>query len=767
MTRILLFVIFVSWFFLESVSAFKYSRSSTQRLGISYTSWPRNKALKGADGPQSHEKFDALLDDDLQRADSTWWQIVDANNVTSTSTITYEVEAVSASVESKLPTVGWLPNTQAWRTTLSDLVVSDVEQEDEEEGVTSTTSPEEDENPPTLREYFHRIKRIGAKHEQNIGSLWDLMKNRGSLRHLTGASSMKVMEALRIAYITLWGKQTIRSLEVSINRARGTAAVLGELKADVDVVLAGILSDVLAQLSTDPNIFSVGLDEMRQQLRARFGEEVIELCEKYNRLPVFMSKKADYTPIQSENQLQMLVAVAEDYRALYIRLADRLHTLRTLRSLPLSEKERVKLAQEALNVYAPLAHRMGVMKVKGELEDLAFKTLNPVMFQSTKYTQIAANKAYHEAFEAVKNIMEKDGYLRSQGATFKLTYRIKDKYQLCLKMQRKNLSSLNQVRDALGMRIIIDYARIKGEGESEESYEERGSAICYHLIQELRRVPGWVPAEMGFKDYIKNSKDNGYQSLHQYIKNVALGTNVEIQVRTRSMHVKAELGEAAHWFYKDQIYRPEIAGTKVYRQAWRSPQQVNAKSPSELLGIARQQLSASRVFVFLDDRSTVLNLPKSATSLDAAFALHSDVGLTLATVQVGGAEVGLNHVLQNGDMVSFQSAPDKVVSVKPAWFDMVTTTNAQATIRKYYRDHNQLMLVCIGCVQLLMSMTLSTNAIAKRFPHGLPDAAKLARWASKRSQLRDISEVLVKLGTAPKGEAAHHIGGLLDIPAGS
>ena len=182
--------------------------------------------------------------------------------------------------------------------------------------------------------------------------------------------------------------------------------------------------------------------------------------------------------------------------------------------------------------------------------------------------------------EAVQQIMSSDSYLSALGVTFKLSYRIKDKYQLFLKMQRKNLSSVSQVRDALGMRIIIeDYARIIGE--TDEEYIARGSNICYHLVNELRNVAGWVPAERGFKDYIKNSKENGYQSLHQYIKNKALGTNVEIQVRTKAMHNKASLGEAAHWFYKDKIYRPRLVDTKIYRQAWRSSSQTSADRSEE------------------------------------------------------------------------------------------------------------------------------------------------------------------------------------------
>ena len=190
-----------------------------------------------------------------------------------------------------------------------------------------------------------------------------------------------------------------------------------------------------------------------------------------------------------------------------------------------------------------------------------------------------------------------------------------------------------------GIRIIVDHVWRINKGpqgnirESEEEYIIRGHDICYHIIQELRTLSGWAPAQ--FKDYIKKPKGNGYQSLHQYIRNVAVNEYVEIQVRTRAMHIQAELGESAHWYYKDQIYRQEISETKIYRSAWRSPTQLLAKSAIELLTLARQQLLASRVYVFLDDCSTVLNLPKGATALDAAFALHSDVGLTLANVRVG------------------------------------------------------------------------------------------------------------------------------------
>jgi ppGpp synthetase/RelA/SpoT-type nucleotidyltranferase len=383
---------------------------------------------------------------------------------------------------------------------------------------------------------------------------------------------------------------------------------------------------------------------------------------------------------------------------------------------------------------------------------------------SSKYTQIAANKAYHEAMEAVQQIMAHDPYLLENKVSFKLSYRIKDKYQLFLKMQRKNLSSISQVRDALGMRIVIkDYSRV--ERETDEAYTERGNKICYHLVDQIRNAKGWVPAIRGFKDYIKNTKENGYKSLHQYIKNGALGTNVEIQVRTEAMHVFSQLGEAAHWLYKDKMYQPKLVDTKIYRHAWRSPQQAAAKSQEELIAMARSQLLASRVLVFLEDRSTVLNLMKGDTALDATFAVHSELGLSVTAIRIGGRKVPLDYTLQNGDVVTCESSPS--ITVDPLWLDFVKSPNALSKIRKHFRENDRQVLICCGLVQLLMSLTQSEKRVTARWPRGLPDVVKLAEYIKMRtpSSITNFPEFLERLGgSSDLSESASLIGSLLDIP---
>jgi len=617
----------------------------------------------------------------------------------------------------------------------------------------------ESETLPTLRAYLFGTIELQESHKLKVADLWDGIKKKGSMREMKGIDSKRIIDALTIAYVALYGKQTQRSLEDSIARARGTAAVLGELKADVTVILSGILHDIISDIDRDD------MKMVLEHLKPRFGSDVLSLVDCYMKLPKLMAKTAVYTPLQAENHIQMMITSAEDYRVLYIRLAERLHTMRVLRSLPLNEAEMKKIAQESLHVYAPLAHKMGVMKVKGELEDLAFRVLDPEMFTQCRQTQIAAHKAFQEATEQIQEMLLKDPFMKQHGASYRLTYRVKDKYQLYLKMTRKNLSSVNDVRDALGLRVIIENPN--KPGESDDAREIRDHEICYHIVEQLRSMKGWQPSTDGFKDYIAGAKENGYQSLHQYIKNIALGTNVEVQVRTRHMHVKAELGGAAHWFYKDEIYRPEVASHKYYRLAWRSPKQLSAKSPAELIGMAKQQVLNSRVLVFLDDRSTVLNLRKGSTALDAAFAIHSDIGLSAMCVRVQGRRIGLIHPLQNGDVITVERNPVKGITAIPSWLNLVNSPHSLSHLRKYFKENHRETTTSLGLAQLLTAIELNKEKIKERFGGTMPSTQTIFKMASYNSGLNNIGEVLLALGTSTASAAKKLIGRLFEIPSDS
>ena len=421
-----------------------------------------------------------------------------------------------------------------------------------------------------------------------------------------------------MAYSALHGKLCERSLEDSMDRAVGTAAVLGEINTDISVVLAGLLQDVVSGLSNT----SAECNALTQV----FGPNVTKIAFAHDRLPKYMARNSNYTTAQSEDKLQLLVVQLEDYRALYVRLAERLHTMRVLRTLPLDDLDRRQIALEARHVYAPLAHKMGLMWIHNALEDLSFSILEPRMFEQTRWAQKAAEKTYHDAVEMIHGFVENDDVLSQGSVRVTITHRIKNKYQIYLKLMRKGLQRLSEVRDILGLRLIVDVRRSKSD--SDEQHAQRKRDLCYHVLHRLCDMGGWMPACDGFKDYIRYPKENGYQSLHQYIICEARGTPVEVQVRTREMHLQAELGEAAHWWYKDFTYRPEVADSKVYKCAWRSKQQLAVKSAAELFRMAKSQLTRSRVFVYLEDRSIVVGLQKGATVLDALFAINV-IGLML------------------------------------------------------------------------------------------------------------------------------------------
>ena len=232
-----------------------------------------------------------------------------------------------------------LPKLNAWQMTIaSDRVPSSSER--------SRADVQEVEVPPALMTYL-KTRHLSAAHEEKVLELWLSLKNRGSIRKFSEDDKQRVIMALRVAYVAFWGKRTLKSLEILINRSRGTAAILGELRATPEVVIAGILHDIFYDVHSTEYASA-----LRSYLVHLFGEETIKLVESYSMLPNFMARKAEYTLIHSENQIQMLVVSASDYRALYIRIADRLHNLRVLRSLPIDDIERHKIAQEALNVYA-------------------------------------------------------------------------------------------------------------------------------------------------------------------------------------------------------------------------------------------------------------------------------------------------------------------------------------------------------------------------------------------------------------------------------
>lgn len=614
--------------------------------------------------------------------------------------------------------------------------------------------------PGSLASYFAGTYSLIGEHESRVMDLWKMVRNRGSIRHLDEADNVKLIEAIKICYIVLWGRKTVRSLEDASSHARGIASILGEIKAPVDVVLSGILHEVVAVLQTTNDQANV------LELEKRFGPEVIRLAHEYNQLPKFLAKTAKYTFLQSQAQLEMLISMMGNYYCLHIRLADRVHTMRELKNLPLDDHERRKIAEESRYVYAPLAHKMNLMAVKDELEDLSLKYLEPDIFLQCRNTQTAANKAYQEAYEKIRHIVEEDPELSKYKDRIKITYRIKGKYQLYQKMLRKNLHSPKQVRDALGIRLIVNPLRKKGE--EEETYRTRCHTLCYTLMHHIRNMTDWEGNEKDLKDYILHPKENGYQSIHQYIKRKGLDTMIEVQVRTREMHLQAEFGAAAHWSYKDQIFRPEIATSKLYRWTWRSQPQLAATQAMEVIRLAQQYLNQHRVFVFLEDKSEVLNLKRSATALDAAFLLHSDLGLAAERIFVDGRMVSKNTPLVDGQVISVKTSTQLPLSAQVEGLTSVRTSHAKQAIRRHLRENHPDAVTCLGIVQFMLFLSFNQNVIDARIqeshnPNRIADIWQLQKWIKVRMG-KTMDAFLQELGLMhSKDEFRKLMAGVLDI----
>jgi (p)ppGpp synthase/HD superfamily hydrolase len=230
------------------------------------------------------------------------------------------------------------------------------------------------------------------------------------------------------------------------------------------------------------------------------------------------------------------------------------------------------------------------------------------------------------------------------------------------------------------------------------------------------------------------------------------------------MHVVAELGAAAHWYYKDLIYRPEIAKSKSYRNAWRSTMQIKAASPAELLGFAKAQLLKSRVFVLVGDKTTVLNLRKGATALDAAFAIHSSLGLRAEAVIVNGHESSMDQVLQNGDIISVKRSKDAFPDPNPVWLTFVTTDSAKRVLRNHLNKEKEAKFLSHGLIHLLMLMSRNTRRIQDRYFGLVPDAKQLVRFVQQRFPGDTVDTFLMRLGGADKNETIEMASCLLDIP---
>jgi guanosine-3',5'-bis(diphosphate) 3'-pyrophosphohydrolase len=424
------------------------------------------------------------------------------------------------------------------------------------------------------------------------------------------------------------------------------AAILSELEGDAQTLAAAILHDVVEDTS-------VKLEE----LRAAFGDEIAKLVDGVTKLSriEFRSRVEE----QVQNLRKMFLAMAEDWRVVVIRLADRLHNLRTLE--PLAPEKRRSTAEETLDIYAPLAHRLGIWRLKWELEDLSFKWLEPEEYKSLA-RQIAARRTERET-ETAEVISRIKDRITSEGIQCEVTGRAKNLYSIYKKMKNDG-KVLDEIYDLLAVRVIV--------GTVTDCYEVLG--ICHTI---------WKPVPGRFKDYVAVPKPNGYQSLHTTVVGPH-GEPFEIQIRTREMDRTAEYGSAAHWRYKEG----DRAKDKLFEQKMSWLRQLldwqrDMTDASEFMEALKVDVFTDEVFVFTP-KGDVVDLPKGSNPLDFAYRIHTDIGHHCVGAKVNGRIVPLSHKLATGDIVEILISRQSLGPSRD-WLDIVRTPQARSKIRSFFK----------------------------------------------------------------------------------
>lgn len=432
------------------------------------------------------------------------------------------------------------------------------------------------------------------------------------------------------------------------------AHILTGLHMDTTTLASALLHDTIEDTSVT-----------EEQVAAEFGREIADLVVGVTKLSKleFYSKEER----QAESFRKMVVAMAKDLRVILVKLADRLHNLRTLDAM-VAHKQRA-IAQETMDIYAPLAHRMGVTWMKAELEDLSFCYLHPRAYQEIA-SQLAGKEEFHQKYLArIQELIAKE--LGQMQIPCRITGRPKHYYSIYQKMQRQKID-FEEVHDLLAIRIITDTMR-----------------SCYAILGIIHSL--WKPIPGRFKDYIALPKPNGYQSLHTTVAGPD-GERFELQIRTEAMHRIAEEGIAAHWHYKEH----GSTQTSDMHFAWLRrlmEWQQDVKDPIEFLETVKVDMFPEEVYVFTP-MGDVRSFPRGATPVDFAYAVHTDIGNQCTGARINGRMVPLRYQLRNGDTVEILTSPNHVPSRD--WLRWVVTPRARNKIKSWLKAEDKERSLALG-----------------------------------------------------------------------
>lgn len=432
-----------------------------------------------------------------------------------------------------------------------------------------------------------------------------------------------------------------------ISHPLGVAIILAELHLDMPTVAAALLHDVVEDTPVK-----------NSQILANFGEEIYEMVEGVTKLSRVDFKSEEEK--QAENLRKMLLAMARDIRVVLIKLADRLHNMRTLDALP--EDRQKSIAKETQEIFAPLAHRLGISQIKWELEDYAFRYL-----ESEKYHELAARVARKRAERetSVNSIVAriKEEFSRA-GLKAEVMGRPKHLYSIYQKMSKLS-KDFNEIYDVTALRVLVD-----------------NISECYRALGVVHSV--WKPFPGNFDDYIAVPKSNGYQSLHTAVMGDG-GEPLEVQIRTWEMHHRSEFGIAAHWKYKlgvkDERFEEKFAWLRQLLE-WHK----EMASAQEFVSSLKVDLFEDELFVFTP-QGDVKELPSKSTSVDFAYRIHTQVGHRTMGAKVNGKIIPLDTVLKHGDIVEILTAKEEHPSLD--WLSFVRTSQARSKIRLWFKQRNR------------------------------------------------------------------------------
>ena len=485
-----------------------------------------------------------------------------------------------------------------------------------------------------------------------------------------------------------------KSGEPYITHPLAVASILSQWRIDAEGLAAALLHDVMEDTSVT-----------RTQLESTFGRPVAEMVDGVSKLDQIEFSTREEA--QAESFRKMLLAMARDVRVILVKLADRLHNMRTMEAMVAAKRNRI--ARETLDIYAPIAHRLGLNQTYRELQELSFQHLRPWRHSALSKAVQKARGYRRDIVDRIQRDVEK-GFAHNK-LKVQVFGREKTLFSIYRKMREKHLS-FAQVSDIFGFRVVV------------QTLPE-----CYLALGVLHQLYKPVPGR--FKDYIAIPKANGYQSLHTTLVS-PLGTAVEFQIRTEPMHAVAEKGIAAHWMYK--VNEAGVSEAQRLGAMWLQSLidiQDETRDASEFLEHVKIDLFPDAVYVFTP-KSKILALPRGATPVDFAYAIHSDVGDHCVAAKVNNEPVALRTELRSGDVVEVLTAPG--ARPNPAWLNFVRTGRARSRIRHYLKNMEQEESRDLGEKMLAQALRAEGLALPGDGPGDAPLWQQLTRWSGNRTR---------------------------------